>query len=119
MRHFGESSIRIGLEHPFEAGMVIGVAELHGRALCASAINRRAWGSDLHHVLDARTGSPVRDVVATCVVADEAATADGLATALFFVGHERLIDQFDFAFVRMYADGRLEASRNFEGELFT
>lgn len=42
---------------------VIGVAELRNRALCASAINRHAWGDGLHHVLDASTGAPVRDVV--------------------------------------------------------
>ena len=83
LRHAGESCMRVGLEHPLDPGLVIGVSHLQDRALCASAVSRRVWGAGLHHVLDARTGVPVRDVVATWVVADEAVTADGLATALF------------------------------------
>ncbi|MFX3636768.1 MAG: FAD:protein FMN transferase [Candidatus Pristimantibacillus sp.] len=119
LRHSGNSSIQVGLEHPFDSSLVIGVVELKNRALCASAINRRSWGEGLHHVLDARTGLPVREVVATWVIADDAATADGLATALFFTSGERLAELFEFSYVRMYADGRAETSRNFVGELFT
>ena len=113
------SPLRIGLEHPFDARLAIGVAHLKNRALCASAVNRRAWGDGLHHVIDGRTGIPARDVVATWVVADDAATADGLATALFFVPAERLAPAFRFSWVRMFADGRAEISADFDGELFT
>lgn len=119
LRHAGESALPVGLEHPFDPGMVIGVANLRGRALCASAVNRRAWGDRLHHVLDARTGVPVRDVVATWVMADDAATADGLATALFFTGAETLAQVFDFSCVRLFRDGQAEVSQNFDGEVFT
>ena len=58
LRHHGEHGIRVGLEHPLDPRLVIGVANLQNRALCASAVNRRAWGNRLHHVLDARTGAP-------------------------------------------------------------
>jgi FAD:protein FMN transferase len=119
LRHAGAAGVRVGLEHPFDPELVIGVAHLQGRAHCASAVTRRTWGDGLHHVLDARTGVPVRDVVATWVVADDAATADGLATALFFTRAERLAAAFRFAHVRMFADGRAEVSRHFDGELFT
>lgn len=119
LRHLGESGIQVGLEHPSDPSLVIGVVNLKNRALCASAVTRRAWGVGLHHVLDARTGVPVRDVVATWVVADDAATADGLATALFFTRPERLAEVFRFSYVRMFADGRAEISRNFDGELFS
>jgi thiamine biosynthesis lipoprotein len=117
LRHAGVMGIRVGLEHPFDPSLVIGVADLKDRALCASAINRRAWGDGLHHLLDARTGLPVRDVVATWAIADDAATADGLATALFFTSGDVLTRDFRFSWVRMFADGRAEVSRNFEGEL--
>ena len=119
IRHSGKSGVRIGLEHPFEPELVIGVANLQDRALCASAVTRRAWGDGLHHVLDARTGIPVRDVVATWVLADDAAIADGLATALFFTGPDHLSETFDFSYVRMFADGRGEISARFDGELFS
>ncbi|KRF51447.1 hypothetical protein ASG98_25885 [Bacillus sp. Soil531] len=119
LRHSGESGVQVGLEHPFDPSLVIGVVNLKNRALCASAVNRRAWGDGLHHVLDARTGVPVRDVVATWVIADEAATADGLATALFFTNGEHLGEVFRFSYVRMFADGRAEISQNFDGYLFS
>jgi thiamine biosynthesis lipoprotein len=116
LRHAGTSGIRVGLEHPFDPWLVIGVANLRDRSLCASAVTRRAWGDGLHHVLDARTGVPVRDVVATWVVADEAATADGLATALFFTRADHLAQVFRFSYVRIFADGRAEISQNFDGD---
>jgi FAD:protein FMN transferase len=119
LRHLGEWGIEIGLEHPFDPQMAIGIVNLQNRALCASAVNRRAWGDNLHHVLDARTGVPVQDVVATWVVADDAATADGLATALFFTSAEHLAKSFQFSYVRMFADGRAEISQNFDGNLFS
>ncbi|SCD80719.1 thiamine biosynthesis lipoprotein [Streptomyces sp. BpilaLS-43] len=119
LRHRGEGATRVGLEHPFDPRKVIGFAELRGQALCASGVSRRAWGDGLHHVLDARTGVPVSEVTATWVVADETALADGLATALFFTEPRRLLDSFDFTYVRMRFDGRAEASPDFPGELFT
>jgi FAD:protein FMN transferase len=119
LRHCGEHGIRVGLEHPLDPRLVIGVANLQNRALCATAVNRRAWGNGLHHVLDARTGAPTTEMIATWVVADDAALADGLATALFFTGAHRLAETHRFAYVRMLADGRAERSPNFDGELFT
>ncbi|MCX5356273.1 FAD:protein FMN transferase [Streptomyces mirabilis] len=118
LRHAGARAIQVGLEHPFDPQLVIGVATLRGRALCASGVGARAWGDGLHHLLDARTGRPARKVVATWAVADDAALADGLATALFFTEARRLAQTFDFAYVRMYASGHAEISRNFDGELF-
>ena len=115
----GGEPIRIGLEHPSQPGTAIGVARLQDASLCASAVNRRAWGEGLHHVLDARTGQPARSVVATWVVARTTALADGLATALFFTSAHELAKSFHFSCVRMYADGRAEISRDFPGELFT
>jgi thiamine biosynthesis lipoprotein len=118
LRHRGGSSIQVGLEHPFDSTMVIGVAELCNGSLCASAINRRAWGDELHHILDARTGVPTQNVVATWVIANDTLTADGLATALFFSPGKVLEEYFCFSYVRMFSDGHAEMSLNFGGELF-
>ena len=117
--HRAADPLRVALEHPGDATLAIGVAELaRGRALCASATNRRAWGDGLHHVLDGRTGRPTRDIVATWVVADSALLADGLATAHFLADPARLMSRFDHEFVRMHADGRVERSPDFPGEVF-
>lgn len=118
LRHHGPGVTRVGLEHPTRPDHVVGAAPLQNQALCASAVTRRAWGDGLHHVLDPRTGIPTRDILATWVVADTAAVADGLATALFLIDPPALASGFDFAFVRMRSDGHLEASAHFPGDLF-
>lgn len=120
MYHNGTAPIRVALEHPLDPTKAIGVAEVEPEeALCASAINRRAWGDGLHHVIDARTGRPTEDVIATWVVIDQSCMrADGLATAHFFAEPEVLMEGFRHEFVRMHADGRVEWSPNFPGEIF-
>jgi thiamine biosynthesis lipoprotein len=121
MYHHGTLPIRVALEHPADPTRAIGVVELEPEdALCASATNRRAWGDGLHHVLDARTGRPTTDVVATwVVVAQSCMRADGLATAHFFADPGVLMDAFTHEYVRMYADGHIEWSSRFPGEIFT
>ncbi len=106
----------IGLENPYDAEQVIGSTVVTQGSLCASASNRRAWG-EWHHVIDPRTAKPVVDIVATWTVASTAMVADGLATALFFVGPEKL-SQWEFEYVRLLRDGTVERSANFVGELY-
>ena len=110
-------TVRIGLEHPGDPTRVVGVAELGVGALCASAINRRAWGDGLHHVLDATTGMSVGRVAATWVLADTAVVADGVATALFLTEPERIPSTLGFEFARIVG-GRIECSPGFPGEVF-
>lgn len=116
--HRGDTALDIGLEHPRDPDMVIGVANLKNGSICASASNRRTWGDGLHHIFVGRTGRPTTEVIATWAIASDTATADGLATALFFGASSRLMTMFDFSFVRMFTDGRVEVSDNFDGEVF-
>jgi thiamine biosynthesis lipoprotein len=116
--HRGGERFRVALQVPGDPMRALGVVELDGAALCGSAVDRRAWGDGLHHVLDARTGLPTRDVVATWVVADSAMVADGLATAHFFADPDRLEAAFDHTYVRLQADGRARYSLGFPGEVF-
>lgn len=111
--------VRIGLEHPFDQTKAIGVASIRDQALCASAINRRTWGDGLHHVLDARTGAPVRTWAATWAIASDAMQADAVATALFFDGGPELAARWGVDWVRMSTAGLAERSPNCPVELFT
>lgn len=117
--HRGEQACRVALEDPADPGNAIGVADVHNRALCGSATNRRRWGDGLHHVIDTATGEPTAAVAATWVIADTAMVADGLATALFFTDPATLARHFNFAFVRLPTAGGVEYSSNFDGQLFT
>ena len=119
MRHSGQTGLRVALEHPNDSGAAIGVVELQDRALAASAVNRRRWGGGLHHVLDASTGEPVDAVAATWVLAGDAMTADGLATALFLTDPALLAAEFSFDYVRMFSDGRAQFSDAMAGVLFS
>jgi thiamine biosynthesis lipoprotein len=115
--------LRVALEHPSDPAKAIGVVELSGgpddAALCASASNRRAWGGGLHHVLDAVTGEPTSQVVASWAIAPTARWADGAATALFFDTPANFYALHDVVTIRMFANGRVERSPSFIGELFT
>ncbi|CAH0155554.1 FAD:protein FMN transferase [Microbacterium foliorum] len=113
------SAVRVGLEHPYDATRAIGVVELKDAALCASAVNRRSWGDGLHHVLDARTGLPVRTWAATWAIAPDAMRADAVATALFFDGGPELAASWGVEWVRMSTDGRAERSPDCPAQLFT
>lgn len=112
------AAVRIGLEHPYDPRTAIGVVEVQDQALCASATNRRAWGSGLHHVLDARTGVPVRTWVATWAFAPDAMTADAISTALFFDGGPGIAEAWGVEWVRMSTDGRVQRSAGCPAELF-
>ena len=109
---------RIALEHPYDARRAIGVVEVSDAALCASATNRRAWGNGLHHVLDARTGEPVRTIAATWAIGPDAMHSDAIATALFFDGGPELAHDWGVEWVRMTTDGRVEWSPGSTAELF-
>jgi thiamine biosynthesis lipoprotein len=111
--------VRVALEHPYDPTLAIGAVTVIDGALCASAINRRAWGDGLHHVLDARTGVPVRAFAATWALTETAMRADALATALFFDGGPELAASWNAHWVRMHTDGRVEWSPGFPGEVFS
>lgn len=117
--HAGPSPCRVGLEDPVDDRRVVGVATLDNAALCGSAVNRRRWGQDLHHILDTSTGEPTTDITATWVAAGRAMIADGLSTALFFTDPAVLAREFTFSYVLMPATGGIQSSTDFDGELFT
>ncbi|WP_213815966.1 FAD:protein FMN transferase [Glaciihabitans sp. dw_435] len=137
--HRGDAPLSVALEDPRDATRAIGVYELQNAALCASASNRRAWGNGLHHIIDGITGVPTASVIAAWAIAPTTLVADGLATGLFFRGAavfaadapaEAVADPStssiststattDFQYVRMFATGSVEYSRNLNGEMFT
>ena len=117
--HRGPDPVSVALEHPYDPAKAIGTVPLAGRALCASASNRRAWGDGLHHVLDGTTGLPVSTAVATWTMAESTMFADALATALFFVPGSELERNFDFSWLTVFSDGSAAYSAGFEGTLFS
>ncbi len=113
---YGEPIVA-GLEHPLDASQAIGTFPLSEGALCASATNRRAWGNGRNHYIDPRTGMSPQDVIATWVYAKTAAEADGLSSALFFVGPEAL-REYTFEYLVLMSDMTPRFSPRFAPGLF-
>jgi thiamine biosynthesis lipoprotein len=111
------ASTAIGMENPIDATQVIGKVDLCNQSLCASAGSRRNWGK-YHHIIDPQTRCSPSTITATWVIADDTMTADGLATALFFVEPARLLRTFHFEFAVLSVDMSLEYSQGFPATLF-
>lgn len=111
------TTVRVGLENPRDHSEVIGVVELGNASLCASSGSRRQW-SGYHHLINPKSLKSPADVLATWVIADDTMTADGLATALFFVPPRQLARRFRFAYAVLHHDMNLERSTTFPATTF-
>lgn len=109
--------LSIGLEDPQDTSLAIGIAALCNRSIAGSAGNRRKWGK-YHHIFDPHTKDSTYEVLATWVVADTALLADSLATCLFFVPPETLLEKFSFEYLVLYPDRSTIYSQNFPAKLF-
>jgi thiamine biosynthesis lipoprotein len=73
--------LEIPIEDPETPERAMATLRLDQGALATSSIAKRAWGRDLHHVIDPRTGAPLRsDTVQATVWAPTCAEAEVLAT---------------------------------------
>lgn len=109
-------AIRVALENPQDTSQALGVVELANASLCASAGTRRQWGS-YHHIINPVTLNSPREIVATWVIAKDAMTADGLATALFLVEPEQL-GEFKFDYAVLGNNMNMRYSAGFSNALF-
>ena len=114
-----QEPLRVGLEHPEDASLAIGVALVHdGHSICGSAGNRRSWGQ-YHHIINPKTLESPRHILAVWAIANTTILADMLTSCLFFVPPQKLLTQFAFEYVIMYADHSVEHSPGFKGEIFS
>ena len=109
--------LAVGLEHPLDHTLAVGVASILNQSICGSSGSRRQW-ADFHHIIDPDTLTSPDHILATWVVADTALIADGLATALYFTDAEILGRSFDFEYAMLMEDNSLNRSINFPAEFF-
>ncbi len=82
---------RIGIRDPRGPGVIAGVELAPGEAVFTSGDYERWFEWDdvrYHHILDPRTGSPVRGTRSITVIHDDPVLADAAATALFVAGDD-------------------------------
>ena len=111
------TSVQIGLEHPANPELAIGIASLNDGSLCGSAGNRRKWDR-FHHIIDPHTLESPVEIQAAWTVASTTMIADAIATCLFLVPLSKL-DAYDFDYLILHNDNSIERSDFFPAELFT
>jgi thiamine biosynthesis lipoprotein len=80
-------SIDVRIEDPGAPSETAATLRLDSGALASSSTLRRAWGPDLHHILDPRTGAPTDSpIVQSTVWAPTCAEAEVLATWALLTG---------------------------------
>ena len=108
--------LSVGLENPQDTSEVVGIAQLGNQSLCASAGRKRAWGN-FHHIIDPSSLKSPSKIMSVWVQAEDTMTADGLATALFFVEPPAL-KQFEFSYALLHDDMTMSWSKDFPVQLF-
>lgn len=107
--HGGQSSVRaigtqgpslpgrggwpVGLRHPLRPGWRLATITLCDKALGTSGSGTQFFierGKRLGHILDPRNGRPAEGMLSATVIAESAAEADALATALYVLGPDGL-----------------------------
>ncbi len=117
-KNISGEKLKVGLEHPTDTTMVVGVAEILNQSLCGSAGNRRKW-ADFHHILNPETLNSPKEILAVWTMAENTILADILTTGLFFVSPEELLKHFSFEYLIIYADYSMKKSYGFSAEIFT
>lgn len=84
---------KIGIENPFDEGLIIGNFEITNRGIATSGNYKRyikIKKQKLGHIVNPKTGFPVENIpVSVTVVAPDCITADGIATGVFVLGIEK------------------------------
>jgi thiamine biosynthesis lipoprotein len=84
---------KLGLQHPRKKDMIIDTIEVEDSAVATSGDYEQFMeigAKRYSHIINPQTGYPVEnDIVSVTVVADDAVTADAVATCIFLLGKQR------------------------------
>lgn len=88
----GKESWVIGLQHPRKSEGIFSSFEVKDKAVSTSGDYEKFFiinGKRYSHIIDPRTGNPVKDIVSVTIVADNATRADALSTGVFVLGLDK------------------------------
>ena len=91
----GKNSWVIGLQHPRKSEGLLGTFEIKNKAVSTSGDYEKFFtinGKRYSHIIDPRTGNPVKGIVSVTIVTDSATRADALSTGVFVLGLEKGMD---------------------------
>lgn len=98
-----QSDWKIGIQNPFSTrGEYLGIVSVKDKTVVTSGTYERYFEEDgiiYHHILDPKTGHPVRNnVMSVTIIADSSMAADALSTTAFALGIDeglKLIESID------------------------
>lgn len=116
----GEREFTVGIQKPFAAvGEKAATVKLKGGNTSTSGIYERYFeydGKIYHHIIDAKTGCPVENEIASVtVIADTSAVSDALSTACLVLGTEGskdILRQYNANAVFILRSGEVVLSEN-------
>ena len=85
----------IGLQHPRKNEGLLGSFDIRDKAVSTSGDYEKFFtidGERYSHIIDPRTGNPVKDIVSVTIVTDSATRADALSTGVFVLGLDKGMD---------------------------
>jgi thiamine biosynthesis lipoprotein ApbE len=88
----GKESWVIGLQHPRKSEGLLSSFEIKDKAVSTSGDYEKFFtidGKRYSHIIDPRTGNPVKDIVSVTIIADNATRADALSTGVFVLGLDK------------------------------
>jgi thiamine biosynthesis lipoprotein ApbE len=88
----GKNAWKVGVQHPRNKAEILGYLELKDESTATSGDYERfieIKGKRYSHIVDPRTGMPVKDVVAVTIVAPTGTAVDALSTSVFVLGLEK------------------------------
>lgn len=91
----GKDSWVIGLQHPRMSEGLLGSFEIRDKAVSTSGDYEKFFtinGERYSHIIDPRTGYPVKGIVSVTIVTDNATRADALSTGVFVLGLDKGMD---------------------------
>lgn len=83
---------KVGIQDPRNRAKIFVTLTLNDKSITTSGDYEKYFlqeGKRFHHILDPRTGYPARDCLSTTIIANDATTADALATAVFVMGPDK------------------------------
>jgi thiamine biosynthesis lipoprotein len=90
----------IGVEDPDDPASEILRLRLREGALATSSVQVRAWGPDLHHIIDPRTGLPARTGVTQATAWAKSSAQAEVRSKWTLLAPEAILDRFPVAVVR-------------------
>ena len=111
---------RIFFEHPKNTNEAIGEVNVDGFFLASSNSLKRRW-AQYHHLVDPKTQSPAKDMLAVYTQASSGLLADAYSTALFVIGFNKaikLLEDLGIEAMLVSSEGKIFRTDGFKGKLY-